>query len=154
MTELDVRIVDMAPMRVACAHGFGPSPEMQATEEMLSFLESRGLAFEDIRWFGFNNPSPSPGSPNYGYDVWATVGPEIEAEGEITIREIPERKYAVARCEGLENIGEVWKQLVLWFEDSPYQKPPHWQECLENLLVHPHTPFEDYVFDLHLAIKD
>jgi hypothetical protein len=59
----------------------------------------------------------------------------------------------LGRCEGLEHIGEVWKQLVLWFEDSPYQKPPHWQECLENLLVHPHTPFEDYVFDLHLAIQ-
>jgi DNA gyrase inhibitor GyrI len=153
VTDLDVRIVEMEPMRVACAHGFGASPELQAIEKMLSFLDSKGLRFEDVRWFGFNNPDPSPGSPNYGYDVWATVGPEIEAEGEITMREIPARRYAVARCEGLEHIGEVWRQLVLWFEDSPYRKPPHWYECLENLLVHPDTPFEDYVFDLHLPIK-
>jgi hypothetical protein len=95
MTELDVRIVDMPPMRVACAHGFGPSPEMLATQKMLSFLKSKGL----------------------------------------------------------ENIGEVWKQLILWFEDSPYRRPPHWHECLENLLVHPDTPYEEYVFDLHLAIS-
>jgi DNA gyrase inhibitor GyrI len=119
---------------------------------MLAFLESKGLHFDDVRWFGFNNPNPSPGSPNYGYDVWATVGPKVEAEGEIVIKEIPAREYATLRCEGLENIGRRWKELVLWFEDSPYQKPPHWHECLENLLTHPDTPYEDFCFDLYLPI--
>ena len=154
MTELDVRIVDMEPMRVACAHGFGSSPEMQATEKMLSFLESKGLAFEDIRWFGFNNPSPSPGSPNYGYEQWMTVSPEVEGEGDVTIKEIPARRYAVARCEGLDVIGERWQHLALWFEDSPYKKPPHWDQCLEELLTSPHVPYEEYVFDLYLPILE
>jgi effector-binding domain-containing protein len=152
MSELKVRIVQMEPMRVAVAHGFGESPEGIASEKMLAFLASKGLTFEDVRWFGFNNPNPSPGSPNYGYDVWATVGPEVEGEGDIVIREVPARLYAVTRFKDLNNIGEVWRQLVLWFEDSPYKQPPHWHECLENLLVHPHTPFEEYVFDLYLPI--
>ena len=25
------------------------------------------------RLFGYNNPDPTPGSSNYGYDVWITV---------------------------------------------------------------------------------
>ena len=117
-------------------------------------MESKGLTFEDVRWFGFNNPNSSPGSPNYGYEVWATVGPNVEGEGEISIKEIPARKYAVAHCECLETIGERWRQLVLWFEDSAYRRPAHWDQCLENLLTHPRTPYEGYVLDLYLPIAD
>jgi DNA gyrase inhibitor GyrI len=154
MSELEVRIVRLEPMRVASAHGFGAGPEEQASEKMLAFLAARGLAFEQIRWFGFNNPDPSPGSPNYGYEVWAAVGPEIQGEGEVTIKEVPARLYAVTRFKGLERIGRVWQDLVAWFEDSSYKKPPHWHQCLENLLTHPHTPYDQYEFDLYLPIAE
>jgi len=154
MNPLQVRIVEMEAMRVACAHGFGPSPEAEAWAKILAFARSRGLDPEKARFFGFNNPDPSPGSPNYGYDQWMTVGPEVEAEGEIVIKEVPSRRYAVARCEGLENIGRVWKQLVLWFEDSPYKKPSCWRECLEELLTSPDVPYEEYVFDLYLPVTE
>jgi hypothetical protein len=48
----------------------------------------------------------------------------------------------------------VWRDLVLWFEDSPYKKPPHWHECLEELLTPPDVPFDEYVFDLYLPIAE
>ena len=152
MSELDVQIVQMEPMHVASAHGFGESPEELAWNKILAFAEAKGIDREVARFFGFNNPNPSPGSPNYGYEQWMTVDPDVTGEEEVTIKEIPARLYAVARCEGLSNIGEVWKQLVLWFEDSPYKKPPHWHECLENLLTRPDVPFDEYVFDLYLPI--
>jgi effector-binding domain-containing protein len=152
MSNLEVTIVQMAPMRVASAHGFGTSPEEEAWSKILAFAEAQGIAPQDARFFGFNNPNPSPGSPNYGYEQWMTVGPDVGAEGEITIKEIPARQYAVTRCEGLSNIGEVWRQLVLWFEDSPYKKPSHWCECLEELLTPSGTSLEDYVFDLYLPV--
>lgn len=152
MSELDVRIVQMEPMHVASAHGYGTNPEEQAWTKILTFAEAKGLDPASSRFFGFNNPNPSPGSPNYGYEQWMTVGPEIEGEGEVTIKEIPARHYAVTRCEGLDVIGERWRQLVLWFEDSPYKKSPHWDQCLEELLVSPHMPYEEYVFDLYLPI--
>jgi effector-binding domain-containing protein len=154
MSELDVQIVRMEPMRVACAHGFGESPEAEAWDKILAFAKSKGLDPERARFFGFNNPNPSPGSPEYGYDQWMTVGPEVEGEGDIVIKEIPSRLYAMARCEGLQNIGEVWKRLVLWFEDSHYKKPAHWCECLEELLTPPDVPFEEYVFNLYLPIAE
>jgi DNA gyrase inhibitor GyrI len=154
MSDLDVRIVEMEPMRVASAHGFGTSPEEQAWSKILAFAEEKGLDIKEARFFGFNNPNPSPGSPNYGYEQWMTVSHDVEAEGEITIKEIPARRYAVTRCEGLNVITKVWQQLVVWFEDSPYKKPPHWCECLEELLTLPGIPYEDYVFDLYLPIAE
>ena len=97
MSELNVRIVQMEPMRVASAHGFGTNPEEQAWTKILAFAKDKGIDAGDARFFGFNNPNPSPGSPNYGYEQWMTVAPDVEAEGEITITEIPTRQYAVRR---------------------------------------------------------
>ena len=154
MSDLEVRIVKLEPMRVASVLGFGSSPEEQATDKMLAFMAARGLEFEQIRWFGFNNPNPSPGSPNYGYEVWVTLGPETQGEADVTIKDVPARLYAVTRFEGLENIGRVWQELVAWFEDSSYKRPPYWDQCLENLLTHPRTPYDRYAFDLYLPIAE
>jgi len=154
MSELEVKIIQMEPMRVACAHGFGESPEMLAWEQILAFAREKGIDTEQARFFGFNNPNPSPGSPNYGYEQWMTVGPEVEAEGDIIIKEVPSRLYAVTHFKGISQIGEMWQQLVLWFEDSPYKKPPHWHECLEELLTGPYVPPEEYVFNLYLPIAE
>lgn len=154
MSELEVRIVAMARMRVASAHGFGEHPEDEAWEKILAFARARGLDTNEARFFGFNNPSPSPGSPNYGYEQWMTVPPGVEGEGDIVIREIPARRYAVTRFQGLEKIGQVWPALGLWFEDSPYRRPAHWDQCLEELHGGPDGPPEEWVFDLYLPITD
>jgi DNA gyrase inhibitor GyrI len=152
MSELDVRIVQLEPLHVACAHGFGESPETQASEKMLAYVESAGLDLDDkaVRWFGFNNPSPSPGSPNYGYDVWVTVGPEAKPEGDVKILDFPGGLYGVAQCKGVSNITDVWKQLVNWLEDSQYRRGNH--QWLEELLTPPDVDYEDYRFDLYIPI--
>jgi effector-binding domain-containing protein len=156
MGDSKVRVVRLDAMRVASAHGFGQSPEEIAWSRILAFAKRKGLlnAPTGPRFFGFNNPGPSPGSPNYGYEQWVTVGPDVEGEDDVVIKEIPSRLYAVARCEGLENIREDWKALVVWFEDSPYKKPAHYYEGLEELLVPPEVAYEDYVFDLYLPIAE
>jgi effector-binding domain-containing protein len=154
MSKLEVQIVQMEPMRVACAHGFGESPEHEAWDKILAFARSKGLDTQQARFFGFNNPSPSPGSPNYGYEQWMTVGRDVEGEDDIVIKEIPSRTYAVTHFKGLENIGKEWQQLVLWFEDGPYRKPSHWCECLEELLTPPDVPPEEYIFNLYLPIEE
>jgi effector-binding domain-containing protein len=154
MSEIEVKIVQLEPMRVASAHGFGTNPEEQAWDKILAFAEAKEIAYSDARFFGFNNPNPSPGSPNYGYEQWMTVGPEVEAEGEITIKEIPAGQYAVTRCEGLSTIGEDWQRLVLWFEDSHYKRPANWCQCLEELLTPPGTPPEEFVFNLYLPVTE
>lgn len=154
MSDLQVRIVDLEPMRWAGTSGFGPEPEGLAWDALLKWAEPIGLLSKPHRFFGYNNPDPSPGSPNYGYEIWVPVGPEVQAEGQVTIKEIPARRYAVARCEGLSNIGRVWRQLVRWFEGSQYRRPAHFDQCLEHLLSPPGVSYDQYVFDLHLPIAD
>ena len=53
-----------------------------------------------------------------------------------------------------EGTRERWQQLVTWFENSPYRKPPPYYECLEELLSAPDAPVDDYVFDLFLPIAE
>ena len=152
MSEIEVRIVKLEPLRVAASHGFGESPEDIAHQKLLAFAEQKGLDWDAARHFGFNNPNPSPGSPNYGYDCWIEVGPEVEADGEIKIVDFPGGLYAVTRCEGLQNIGEVWKALIHWIKDSPYKKAHH--QWLEELLTPRADKLEDFVFNLYSPIAE
>ena len=154
MSDLEVRIVQLEPLRVACASGFGENPEEQALNRLMAWARSKGLLdqIKARRFFGFNNPNPSPGSPNYGYDCWITVPPDVEAEEEVSIIEFSGGLYAVARCEGLGTIGDVWKKLARWREDSRY-KPAH-RQWLEELFTPFATELEEYVFDLYLPIAE
>ncbi len=83
MNELDVRIVRLEPMRVASFHGFGTSPEHEAARKLIAWAKPGSLldAPNKHRIFGFDNPCPSPGSPNYGYEFWITIEPYVKPEG-------------------------------------------------------------------------
>ena len=155
MSELDVKIVKLEPMRLASAHGFGTSPEDMAGKKIHAFLKKNNLLEgygTTRRHFGFNNPNPSPGSPNYGYEIWVEVGPEVEPEGDIRIIDFCGGLYAVTRFQNLENIGRVWRELVQWRENSKYSPASH--QCLEQL----HNPTEPdiskYDFTLFLPISE
>ncbi len=81
MSTLSVSIVQLPPMRVISAYGYGPQPEDLAHAQMRAFMQAQGLLPEygtKYRHFGFNNPSPAPGSPNYGYEIWVEAPAEIE----------------------------------------------------------------------------
>jgi DNA gyrase inhibitor GyrI len=149
MNELEVQIVKLEAMRVASALGFGESPEHAAAEMMLAWAKAENLLPST---FGFNNPNPSPGSPNYGYEIWLPVGQEVKASGDIKIKEFSGGLYAVARCESLTVIGEVWQALVQWREGSKYEEGHH--QWLEKLLVSLDAPADKLVFDLYLPIAE
>ena len=85
MSELEVRIVQLEPMRVASAYGFGESPEDVAWTKLKTWMKETLINPEEHRFFGFNNPNPSPGSPKYGYEQWITVGPEVEPTDDLRI---------------------------------------------------------------------
>ncbi len=154
MALKDVRIVELRPMRVASSLGFGTQPEDRAARQIYEFAKSIGIdpKSEAYRTYGFNNPSPCPGSDRYGYEIWLPVGPDVKAEGPIQIKQVPRGRYAVTRFTGLSNIGRVWMELVAWFEDSPYTCPPNGGQCLEVPLNHGEPDPEKWVFDLYLPI--
>ena len=155
MSKLDVRMIKLEPMRVLSAYGFGASPEVIAHEKITSFLKMHGMYADygtKYPSFGFNNPNPSPASPNYGYEIWVPVGSEVEPDGDIRLVEFSGGLYAVTRFEGLSNIGRVWNELVTWREGSPYKRAHH--QWLEHLINPQEADQEKYVFDLYLPVAE
>jgi DNA gyrase inhibitor GyrI len=157
MNNLEVRIVNLPPMRVACINGFGDSPEGMAFEKMKAWASAHKLLEKPYRLFGYNNPDPSAGSPNYGYDVWITVGESVQADGEARIIDFAGGLYAVTRVEvgnpGAD-IPAAWQQLVKWMEASKYHHARHqWLEEHIGLLgeVGGEQPF---TLDLYLPIAE
>lgn len=157
MRELTVRIVRLEPARVVSVYGFGEEPEKEAWQKLVAWAEPRGLLDtpDQHRIFGFNNPSPSPGSPNYGYEFWLTIGPEIEPEGEVETKLFPGGLYAVTQCEvkgdPYESIPAAWKRLVLRREESRYRSASH--QWLEAHVQAGETP-EMFTLDLYLPIAE
>jgi DNA gyrase inhibitor GyrI len=165
MADLVVRMVELGPMRVAAAHGFGERPEAESWEKLMAFAKEVGLLddLESHRVFGFNNPDPSPGSPNYGYDSWITVGTDVRATAELSILEFEGGLYAVTRCDGVGPIGDVWKSLVAWREAGSYHQGQH--QWLEEVLnpgdfvtpdgkPTPDDAWEAVRFDLYLPVVE
>jgi DNA gyrase inhibitor GyrI len=153
MSQINVRIVKLEPIRVASAYGFGPSPEMLAHKSMVGFLTEQGLldGYGTIyRHFGFNNPSPSLGSPNYGYEIWVNVPDDIQPAGDIRIQHFGGGLYAVTRFKNLEKITPTWEALVHWRERSPYQPATH--QWLENLINPLEPDPSKYIFELYLPV--
>lgn len=157
MTELTVRTVTLPAMRVASALGFGKEPENQASAMIVDFARKNGMepGTPAYRTFGFNNPNPSLGSPEYGYELWLPVGPEVKAEPPIVLKEIPKATYAVTRFVGLSHIGDVWRRFAAWFEDAYGNVPPCEIQCWLEEVLNPAEPDpEKWIFDLYLRTHD
>lgn len=152
MSELEVRIVKLEPIQVASFSGFGKNPEDIAWEKLLDWAKKPGIpeSFEGHRFFGFNNPNPAPGSPNYGYEQWITIGPDTQVGEGIEVKDFPGGLYAVTRCVGIEDIGKTWKALVAWSENSPYQHACH--QWLEECISPVGAP--EMILDLYLPIAE
>ena len=153
--DLNVRIVELPPMRVASVLGFGAQPESLAWDKLMTWAEPRGLLKSQPapRIFGFNNPSPTPGNPNYGYEFWITVSPEVTSDDSATVRDFPGGLYAVTRCQGVDTISSTWQQLVAWLETSPYKSARHqWLE--EHITSTPDLNPEALVLDLYMPVKE
>lgn len=141
MDKLDVRIVKLESMTVASAYGFGKEPESMAGRKLSAWAKPKGF---------YDHPSPSPGSPNYSYEIWMKVDDDTQPEGEIKIKHFSGGLYAMTRFTGLSRIGAVWKQLVAWRQASRFKCGHH--QCLEHLLNRFEPDPDKYTFDLYLAI--
>lgn len=156
MTESGVRIVELDPMRVATFLGFGTDPEIQAYKMLDQWASIKGYQDnpKEHRIFGFNNPDPSPGSPNYGYELWIEIDPSLEVEPEIRTIDFPGGLYAVLRCpvqgDPYKMIPEKWGELVSWMENSSYKHGNHqWLEEHIDIIEHG----SHFTLDLYLPIS-
>lgn len=160
--EIQVEIVHLEPMTVASVQAISKTPEDDAWKKMVAFAEPRGL-LTDLKKnpiFGFNNPNPTAGKEEYGYEFWIRISPETKVEEDVTKKKFDGGLYAVTRCNltkestsaSLQEHGmlESWARLSEWFKSSGYKKGKH--QWLEKS-VNPNKPDEDLLLELHLPIK-
>lgn len=147
---MNVRIETLPAMRVASVLGFGTEPEHQAESKLEQWIAANNILADGVkhRTFGFNNPDPTPASPNYGYELWVMVGPDARGNDEVKVYDFAGGQYAVTRCV-LRDITPAWMQLVAWVEQSAYAFGKG--QCLEEHLG-AGRPDLDSEFDIYLPV--
>jgi DNA-binding transcriptional MerR regulator/DNA gyrase inhibitor GyrI len=156
LTDSDIRLIKLRPMKVAYYRTESTSPEQDAWRVMREWVKENNL--KDLfttRYFGFNNPSPTQGNPVYGYEVWVTLGDNAPSETElIKFKSFEGGLYAVTNTSGNgDDIPMAWDRLHNWVEQSQYCYGGHqWLE--ENLIVDDSSwgP-EKFTLDLYYPLK-
>ncbi len=159
--ELQVEIVQLEPMTVASVQAISKSPEEDAWKKMVAFAEPRGL-LKDLKKnpiFGFNNPNPTAGKEEYGYEFWIRIDPKTELGKGVVKKKFDGGLYAITRCnltqeatsQFMQEHGMLgsWARLSEWFKSSGYKKGTH--QWLEKS-INPNRPDEDLLLDLYMPI--
>ncbi len=139
-------------MRLARFHAFSRSPERDAWSKLRAWADPRGLLREPATHpvLGFNNPSPTSGGAEYGYEFWIGLALETPAESGIGTVDFPGGWYAVTTHRGPPN-PTIWMQLWEWVHRSPYRyRRTHELERLHD----PLASEPEMVCDLYLPIEE
>ncbi len=160
--KMKVRLERLETLRAAYAHVFSETPEVDVWKKMEAWAKPNGLLEEGVgaRFFG-RNTFPTDNPEPHGYELFLTVGPDIESEGDIEIRKIPGGLYAVLRFKNLDKMGEAWKYLWKWMKDSEHEhvgwrKGEHgWHNGFEeHLNWFEKKPPNEWIFDLWVQLKE
>lgn len=147
----DIRIIELKPMKVAYYRAESASPETDAWKVMMKWVDENRLEeLATTRFFGFNNPNPSPEKLEYGYEVWVTVPDNVRETEQIKIKDFRGGLYSVTCCQ-LHNITDRWKELTEWVKESEYNLGEH--QWLEETISPDKSPNEHTQFDLYCPIK-
>jgi DNA-binding transcriptional ArsR family regulator len=163
--DLFVQVVELEPMRVASVRAFSATPEIDAWEKMRAWAEPQGL-LEDLDnhpVFGFNNPNPSPGQKEYGYEFWIRMGTLFKGEGEVVAKDADGGLFAVTSCrlgEELESeytkehgFLEPWRKLIEWVILNEKYEIDDRRQSLEKSR-NPGAPVAEVILDLYHPIKE
>lgn len=152
MDEPKVRIVELEPARMASAWGYGTRPEEDAWKKLATWMRSTGLEAAGRRFFGFDNPCPTPGQVRYGYEGWVTVGEDVPPSGDVRLDDFDGGRYAVIRCK-LNELADAWKYLFQWRRENGVE--PAFHRALEERLSPPiDGSAGESFFDLYLPIGE
>jgi AraC family transcriptional regulator len=144
--HMEIEIIELSEMTCARFLVLSASPEEEAWGLLDAWARPNGLfdSAAGSRIFGFNNPDPSAGSPNYGYEFWITVTAE---PANVSVVHFPGGRYATVPFEGATpyELPNVWKALVEQVEATEYRLGTHqWLEgiSLEGMPVRLYLPIQ------------
>lgn len=163
--DLFVQVVELEPMRVASVRVFSESPENDAWVKLRAWAEPQGLLDDLITHpvFGFNNPDPSPGQKEYGYEFWIRMGANFKGEDEIEAKDYDGGLFAVTTCRLWEEMHsefgkehgfmESWKKLMDWIILNEKYEIDESRQCLEKAR-NPGASEKELVLELYQPIKE
>ncbi|NWF70258.1 MAG: GyrI-like domain-containing protein [Chloroflexi bacterium] len=148
---LSVRLVTLEPLRVASLIGRGKTPELAGWKALLDWGRAQGLlkAAPAPRFFGFNVRRAD--HIEHDYEVWMTVGPQVQSDSIVTVKDFPGGRYAVARVKGVEQIPGTWMRFTNWLKTSSYQYGE--EQWLEEHVQFIDLPEDELVLDLYLPLQ-
>jgi hypothetical protein len=114
---MTINVKEVPAAKAARFHAFSSSPEEEAYKAMETWAAPKGYLVKDsaATIYGYNNPNPSAGSPNYGYE-FIVVADDLSGAQEVI--DFPGGRYAVADSGvsvGVDDpakLGDAWKQIV------------------------------------------
>ncbi|WDV48094.1 effector binding domain-containing protein [Clostridiaceae bacterium M8S5] len=123
----NVRIIFLPPSTVASIQFYCDEPEQHAAEVMDRFVKENNLCKikPDLRHYGFNNPNPSPntpeGMPDHGYEMWVTIPEDMVVPKPLTKKFFKGGLYA-AHMIKMGNFHE-WEWLDEWANNNDTYEP-------------------------------
>ena len=153
--ELEVQFIRLQPMRVVSFQAISESPENEAWAKLREWAEPKGY-FDDLEKnpiYGFNNPNPSPGKKEYGYEFWLVVNPDFKSD-EVEVKDVPESFNVVTRCnveDPVRDITEAWKKILEWIKKH---KIKFAGRCgIEKVIVPSHSG-EGFILDIYIPVVE
>uniref|UniRef100_A0A7C4ELQ5 AraC family transcriptional regulator n=1 Tax=Fundidesulfovibrio putealis TaxID=270496 RepID=A0A7C4ELQ5_9BACT len=100
---MDVTIIRKGPIRVACARATGPYmlAAQKAWDALCAWAGPKGLLHPGAMFIGigYDDPGSTP-QDLLRYDACVSVGPDVAADGDVSIMEIPGGEFAVTVFKG------------------------------------------------------
>ncbi|ACZ31792.1 transcriptional regulator, MerR family [Xylanimonas cellulosilytica DSM 15894] len=138
-----VRLVQLPALTVAAYRAVSAQPEDDCSRVMNPFVVGNRLDEQPgFRFFGFNNPDPSPNEPTYGYEMWVTIPDGFEVPEPLRGRRFDGGLYASTSTQ-LPEIGERWQALVRWVRASEDYSADSCRQWLEETTM----PFAAFASD-------
>ena len=155
MPDLNVRLESLPRMWVASVLAFGPAPEAVAWHRLREWASAKGILSDADRHpiFGFNNPSPTAGTKDYGYELWIRVDARETGDGAVAYKEFEGGLFAVTTCRlhGNPDILTTWRGLWEWAQDGPYR----WRRAQElERVLNSNAKEEEFVLELYLPVEE
>ncbi len=153
--ELEVQFIHLLPMRVVSFHAVSVTPENDAWIKLREWAEPKGY-FDDLDKnpiYGFDNPSPTPGKKEYGYEFWLVVDPDFKSD-EVKIKDVPESFNVVTRCnveDITKDIGKAWTKILEWIKKHKIKIARKYG--LEKVIV-PSDSGEGFILDIYVPVDE
>ena len=151
--NLQVHFETLPPMRIVSFHVISKTPENDASKKMQKWMKENNIFFDSDSHptFGFDNPKPTRGKEEYGYEFWLKVDDDFEPKDDVKVKDIPSFQYVVTTSWRLTDVGRDWKHLDRWIKEHNYEIIRD-TPCLERAHISG-VAEEELILDLMVPIK-